>query len=94
MTREPTAELPLKGLYGVQWRVWLFTFVAPVLIWFLPFPTPLRLLAFFLPPLFLATGFTVVAILKCPACGKRLMAQGLLVVPRKKCPHCREIVAG
>lgn len=93
MTPGPTAELPMKGLYGVQWRVWLFTFAAPALVWFLPFPAPLRLLAFVLPPLFLATGLAVVAILKCPACGKRLMAQGLVVIPRRKCPHCRTLVA-
>ncbi|NJR12542.1 hypothetical protein HC776_01250 [bacterium] len=46
MAPDPTAELPMKGLYGVQWRVWLFTFAAPALVWLLPFPQPLRLLAF------------------------------------------------
>jgi hypothetical protein len=89
---EPAAG-PMQGLYAVQWRIWLFTFAAPALIWFLPFPAPVRILGIVLPLLFLITGLAVVAILKCPACGKRLMPQGLLVFPRRKCPHCRETVA-
>jgi hypothetical protein len=92
-TRTPNAELPMKGLYGVQWRLWLFTFIAPVLAWLLPFPSSLRLLGLALPPVFLAIGLTVIAVLKCPACARPLMGKGLIARPRRQCPHCRETVA-
>jgi hypothetical protein len=92
-TRVPDAELPLPGLYALQWRLMAFTFVVPVLLLLLPWPQPLRLLAFALPPLALGAGLLLILTLRCPACSKKLMARGLTISPRRRCMHCRETVA-
>ena len=92
-TRTPSVELPLRGLYGLQQRVLGFTLLVPPLIWLIPWPGALRVLATVLPLLFLAIGIFVIAALRCPACNKVLMLQGLIPAPRHKCPHCREVVA-
>jgi hypothetical protein len=92
-TRTPSAELPLRGLYGLQQRVLAFTLLLPPLVWLIPWPGPLRVLATVLPLLFLAIGILVMAVLRCPACNKMLMLKGLIPAPRHKCPHCREVVA-
>jgi len=92
-TRTPTAELPLPGLYGLQQRMLAFTLLVPLLLWLIPWPGPLRVLAAVLPLMFLAIGVFVIAALRCPACNKILMLQGLIPAPRRKCPHCRKVVA-
>jgi hypothetical protein len=91
--RVPNAELPMKGLYALQWRVMAFTFAVPVLLFLLPWPQPLRLLAYALPPMALGFGLAVIFTLRCPACSKPLMARGLTISPRRRCLHCREVVA-
>ncbi len=93
MAREPDAELPLPGLYGLQWRLMGFTVLVPMLTFLLPWPGPLRLLGFALPPLFAGVGLLLIFTLKCPACSKRLMARGMTIGPRRRCMHCRETVA-
>ena len=92
-TRTPTAELPLRGLYGLQQRVLAFTLLVPPLIWLIPWPQALRVLSLLLPLMFLAIGLLVIILLRCPACHKTLMLKGLILAPRHKCPHCREVVA-
>ncbi len=93
MARKPDAELPLKGLYALQWRMLGFLVALPVASALMPWPAPMRLLGLALPPLFLAVGAITIFALRCPACGKVLMARGLSLMPRRKCPHCRETVA-
>ncbi len=84
---------PQPGLYRVQWNQMVQATALPALFWLLPWPGPLRLVGFVLPPLALALNLTLIALIKCPACGKRLMIKGLTIFPRKKCPHCRDMVA-
>lgn len=91
--RTPTAELPMKGLYRVQRNQMAQAIALPLLFWLLPWPAPLRLVGLFLPPMALALNLALIALIKCPACSKRLMVKGLTVFPRRKCPHCREVVA-
>lgn len=94
MPQPQTAELPMKGLYRVQWNQMGQAVALPVLFWALPWPAPLALVGLILPPMALALNLGFIAFIKCPACGKRLMVKGLTVFPRRKCPHCREVVAG
>lgn len=91
--RVPDADLPLKGLFALQARMLAITLLLPLAAWLVPWPQPLRLLGFALPPFFLAGGLLTIFVLRCPACGKVLMAKGLALRPRRKCPHCREVVA-
>lgn len=91
--RTPTAELPMKGLYRVQWTQMGFAFGLPLLLWLLPWPQPLWLLTYLLPALTMAINLATIAFIKCPACARRLMMKGLIIMPRHKCPHCRERVA-
>ncbi len=91
--RVPDAELPLPGLYALQWRLMGFAFIVPVLLFLIPWPAPLRLLAFALPPMALAVGLVLIFTLRCPACTRPLMARGLTIGPRRRCLHCREVVA-
>jgi hypothetical protein len=88
-----TAGLPMKGLYRVQWNQMGQAIGLPILFWALPWPQPLALVGLILPPLALALNLTLIALIKCPACEKRLMVKGLTIFPRRKCPHCREVVA-
>ena len=83
----------MPGLYRVQWNQMAQAVLLPLLFWALPWPQPLRLVGLILPPLALALNLTLIALIKCPACGKRLMVKGLTVMPRRKCPHCRTVVA-
>lgn len=91
--RQPNAQLPMAGLYRVQRNQMLQLVALPLLFWLLPWPQPLRLVGLILPPaaLFINMGF--IALIKCPACDKRLMIKGLSIRPRHQCPHCREVVA-
>ncbi|WP_439546264.1 hypothetical protein [Sandarakinorhabdus sp.] len=91
--RTPNVELPLPGLFALQARVFIFILVAPLALWLMPWPGPLRVLAVVLPPLFLLVGLAVLFSLRCPACTKVLMQKGLSILPRRKCPHCRDVVA-
>lgn len=94
MNRKPhTADLPMKGLYRVQWNQMGQAIALPPLFWTLPWPQPLALVGLILPPVALALNLTLIAFIKCPACEKRLMIKGLTLFPRRKCPHCREVVA-
>lgn len=81
------------GLYRVQWNQFAQAVALPPLFWALPWPTPLALVGLVLPPLALALNLVFIAMIKCPACTKRLMIKGLIILPRRKCPHCRETVA-
>ena len=83
----------MAGLYRVQWNQMAQAALLPILFWALPWPPPLRLVGLVLPPLALAINLAIIAFIKCPACGQRLMIKGLLIHPRHKCPHCREVVA-
>ncbi len=87
------AGTPLPGLYRVQWNQFAQAVALPPLFWALPWPTPLALVGLVLPPLALALNLVLIAMIKCPACTKRLMIKGLIIFPRRKCPHCREVVA-
>lgn len=91
MSREPGT--PMKGLYRVQWNQMGQAIGLPILFWALPWPPPLRLVGFILPPLALGLNMVIIAFIKCPACQKRLMIKGLTIFPRRKCPHCRDVVA-
>ncbi len=93
-TRTPDAELPLKGLFALQTRLLAITVLAPLAAWLIPWPAPLRLLTYVFPAFILIGSLVAIALLRCPACRKPLMAKGLILFPRKKCPHCREVVAG
>ena len=85
--------MPDPGLYRVQRNQLAQAVLLPLLFLLLPWPQPLRLVGLVLPPLALALNAVLIAAIKCPACGKRLMVKGLAVMPRRKCPHCREVVA-
>ena len=91
-TLTPVTE-PLPGLYRVQRNQMLQAVLLPLLFLALPGPQPLRLVGFILPPLALALNLVLIWLIKCPACGKRLMIKGLTIFPRHKCPHCRQVVA-
>lgn len=95
--REPVTPTPvagpLPGLYRVQRNQMLQAVLLPLLFWLLPWPQPLRLVGIILPPLALALNLLLIWLIKCPACGKRLMVNGLTIFPRHKCPHCRQMVA-
>ena len=96
MAREPSPSpggTPLPGLYRVQWNQMAQAVGLPLLFWLLPWPQPLRLVGAVLPPLALGLNLLLIALIKCPACGKRLMVKGLTIAPRRRCPHCRETVA-
>lgn len=86
-------DLPMKGLYRVQWNQFAQATALPAVFWALPWPAPLALVGLVLPPLVVAINVGVIAFIKCPACAKRLMIKGLIIFPRRKCPHCREVVA-
>ena len=86
-------ELPMRGLHRVQCIQMAQAVLLPMLFWLLPWPQPLRLLGLILPPFALAINLAIIALIKCPACTKRLMIKGLIIFPRHKCPHCREVVA-
>lgn len=88
MAREPSA-----GLYRVQRNQMLQAVGLPILFWLLPWPRPLALVGVVLPPLAFLLNLGLIAMIKCPACARRLMVKGLIIFPRRKCPHCREIVA-
>ena len=92
-TRTPDAELPLKGLFGLQGWLLAITILASLAAWLIPWPAPLRLLTHVFPALIITGGLVAIALLRCPACRKPLMAKGLIIAPRRKCPHCREVVA-
>jgi hypothetical protein len=92
MADNPAAG-PAQGLYRVQWSQFAQATALPALFWLLPWPKPLALVGLALPPLVAAINLTLIAFIKCPACGQRLMVKGLAVFPRRKCPHCRETVA-
>jgi hypothetical protein len=96
MNEEPAKpkEGPMKGLYRVQRNQMGQAVGLPILFWALPWPQPLALVGVILPPLALVLNLALIALIKCPACEKRLMIKGLMVLPRKKCPHCRVAVAG
>lgn len=91
--RQVTADLPMAGLYRVQWNQMLQAVGLPILFWLLPWPQPLALVGVVLPPAALVLNLGLIALIKCPACGRRLMVKGLTIFPRRKCPHCREVVA-
>jgi hypothetical protein len=93
MARDPDADLPLPGLYGVQWRLMGFTVLLPLLTYLLPWAGPVRLLGYALPPLCAGVGLLLVFTLKCPACAKRLMIRGVIIFPRRRCTQCRKTVA-
>ena len=88
-----TQDLPLKGLYRVQWNQFAQATALPAVFWALPWPAPLALVGLVLPPLVVAINLGLIAFIKCPACTRRLMIKGLIIFPRRKCPHCREVVA-
>jgi hypothetical protein len=96
MSEEPAKpkEGTMKGLYRVQRNQMGQAVGLPILFWALPWPPPLALVGVILPPLALVLNLALIALIKCPACEKRLMIKGLMVLPRKKCPHCRVAVAG
>ena len=83
----------MTGLYRVQWNQFAQAAALPPLFWLLPWPKPLALVGLVLPPLALAINLALIAVIKCPACSKRLMIKGLIIFPHRKCPHCREVVA-
>jgi hypothetical protein len=91
--RPATADLPMAGLYRVQRNQMLQAAGLPILFWLLPWPQPLALVGFILPPLALLLNLGLIALIKCPACNKMLMVKGLAIFPRRRCPHCRETVA-
>jgi DNA-directed RNA polymerase subunit RPC12/RpoP len=87
------AGLPMPGLYRVQRNQMLQAIGLPILFWALPWPPPLRLVGIILPPLALLLNLAIIALIRCPACQRRLMVKGLTIWPRRRCPHCGEIVA-
>ena len=94
MDSEPSAaDLPMKGLYRVQWNQFAQAVLLPILFWALPWPPPLRLVGLILPPVAFAINLAIISLIKCPACTKRLMIKGLAIFPCHKCPHCRQVVA-
>ena len=85
--------MPDPGLYRVQRNQMAQAVLLPIIFWALPWPAPLRLVGLVLPPLALLVNLALIAAIRCPACGKRLMVKGLAILPRHTCPHCRQEVA-